>query len=348
MARKAVTVEDSSNEAAQPVEATVMPELAQTETPAVTPPKRQSGFFGGALFGLLAAGAGFGAAQYWPLNTANGISDTAAQTQTEIAAIKEQLAQPVAADPAMIARLDALESSLKSVTESADLTAITARIAALETRPQSNANDVTALQQQVAALKSQMNPVDAAALVKTAIAAELDGVSSAAAEMRDQALQAAKSAETGAAIGLLRAALDTGAPYASLVDLPNFPALLAEHAAAGIPSLGTLKATFPDAARAALEAALKANMGQTWSERVTNFLRNQTGARALYPREGNDPDAVLSRIDAALNIADLQTVLTEIQALPPEAQTAMLGWTEQTQLRQSAIGAVAAFAKTGE
>ncbi len=348
MARKAVTVEDSGIELAHIVEVPVAPESASAEPQEATQPKRSSGFFGGALFGLLAAGAGFGAAQYWPLNTAIVASDDSAQMQGEITAIKEQLAQPLTTDPALVARIDALEAALDAATNGADLTAITARIAALENRPQTSANDVAALQQQITMMKSQMNPVDASAMVKTAIAAELAGVSSAATEMRDQALNAAKSAETVAAIGLLQAALDTGAPFASVTDLPNFPTLLAEHAAAGIPSLGTVKTSFPDTARAALEAALKANMGETWSERVTNFLRNQTGARALNPREGDDPDAILSRVEAALNAADLQAVLTEIKGLAPEAQTAMADWTAQVQLRQSAIDAVATFAKTGE
>ena len=80
---------------------------------------------------------------------------------------------------------------------------------------------------------------------------------------------------------------------------------------------------FPTAARAGLEAALRADMGSSWTERATNFLRAQTGARSLDPREGDDPDAILSRAEAAVSAGDLATALTEIAALPEPAQTAM-------------------------
>ncbi|MBV5276525.1 hypothetical protein JZU56_01410, partial [bacterium] len=66
------------------------------------------------------------------------------------------------------------------------------------------------------------------------------------------------------------------------------------------PSAQALQASFPDSARTALEAALRANMGESWSERVGNFLRTQVGVRSLTPRDGPDPDAILSRAEAAL------------------------------------------------
>ena len=147
---------------------------------------------------------------------------------------------------------------------------------------------------------------------------------------------------------MLRAALDTGAPYASATSMADLPPVLADHAETGLPSLTALKASFPDAARLALEAALRADMGGTWAERVTNFLRNQTGARSLTPREGNDPDAILSRAEAALNAADLPRALTEIQSLPPEAQTALQDWTTNAALRQSALEAMTALAAKKE
>ena len=81
-------------------------------------------------------------------------------------------------------------------------------------------------------------------------------------------------------------------------------------------------------------------MGESWTSRVSAFLRNQTGARSLTPREGNDPDAVLSRAEAALGAGDLATVLKELAALPPEGQTAMAAWQARCVTRQAAISAV--------
>ena len=94
----------------------------------------------------------------------------------------------------------------------------------------------------------------------------------------------------------------------------------------GVPSLATLQDSFAEAARAALEAALRADMGDSWTDRAMSFFRTQTGARSLTPREGSDPDAILSRAEAALAKGDLVTTLAELDSLPEVARTAMADW----------------------
>ena len=85
---------------------------------------------------------------------------------------------------------------------------------------------------------------------------------------------------------------------------------------------------------------------RSWSERVTSFLRTQTGARSLEPREGNDPDDILSRDEAELTQADLSAALGEIATLPPEAQPAMADWRAVAEKRLAAVKAVADIAAT--
>ena len=141
----------------------------------------------------------------------------------------------------------------------------------------------------------------------------------------------------------LQAALDSGAPYgAAVADMAgqDLPAILTDNAQSGLPTLQTLRTSFPDAARVALDTALQANMGESWAERVGAFLRGQTGARSLTPREGTDPDAVLSRAEAALAAGDLPTALTELDALPPQAQAALTDWRAKADLRLQAATAV--------
>ena len=79
----------------------------------------------------------------------------------------------------------------------------------------------------------------------------------------------------------------------------EIPAALA-NAGDGIPTLLTLQEGFAEPARAALDASIRADMGDGWANRLTSFLRSQSGARSLTPHEGADPDAVLSRAEAAL------------------------------------------------
>ncbi len=332
MARKTSTIATPEDAAQPETEAVVAPVVVE---PSPVKPHR-SGFLAGVLVGVVAAGAGYGVATFYPLQPP--VVQDMAPLQAEIDTLKAQ----IAAVPDPSARLDQLEQTIKAAP---DLGQITARIVALEARP----SGVSAqMQADIAALQAQSKPFDPAPAVQAAIAAELDAVKKSAADMQAQAEAAAKKATRTAQIALLRAAMDTGAPFASAKDMADLPAVLADHADTGLPSLTVLRETFPDAARLALEAALRANMGGTWAERVTNFLRAQTGARALTPRDGNDPDAILSRTEAALNAADLPRALAEIQTLPPEAQTALQDWTTNATLRQSALEALTALAATKE
>jgi hypothetical protein len=75
--------------------------------------------------------------------------------------------------------------------------------------------------------------------------------------------------------------------------------------------------------------------------RITAFLRAQTGARSLTPREGNDPDAILSRAEAALREGDLVATLAELDALPAEGAARLAEWRAQAEARLAASQAVA-------
>lgn len=120
--------------------------------------------------------------------------------------------------------------------------------------------------------------------------------------------------------------------------------MLADHAAAGLPTIASLRDSFPAAARDGLEAALRANMGESWTDRVSNFLRSQTGLRSLTPREGDDPDAVLSRAEAALEAGDVAGALAELERLPDAAKPALADWTASARVRLEAEAAFATLA----
>ena len=74
------------------------------------------------------------------------------------------------------------------------------------------------------------------------------------------------------------------------------------------------------------------------------FLQNQLGTRSLEPREGNDPDAVLSRVEAAVRQGDLSAALTEIEALPEAGRAEMADWEAAALLRASALDSAADLA----
>ncbi len=141
----------------------------------------------------------------------------------------------------------------------------------------------------------------------TAKLAEIEAAQAAASDAEAAAMATAKAAEARAALAEIQAALDSGSGFAGPAGrLVRYGGCarrlraLAKVAETGVPTLASLQAEFPAAARAALAAATKAAASDGSVDRLTAFLRTQMGARSLEPREGDDPDAVLSRAEAAV------------------------------------------------
>lgn len=346
---------ETVHQAAEPVRAT-----------SASPPPRKSGStLGGIVIGaVLAVGAGYAAQTYLlppsgfdpaPLEARLTAAEAEASAlRAELARLAEAQAALPAPDPTLADRLAALEAAPQT-TEAPDLAPLSARIDALETalstlgtapaEPGVAPAALAALQAEVAALKSEgAGAIEDLSGMAAAVEARLAEAEAKASALTAQANAIAAEAARTAALAQIGAAFDSGLPFgAALVSLGDaqLPEAITAHADTGLPSVATLRAAFPEAARVALEQALRANAGESWTDRVGTFLRNQTGARSLAPRDGTDPDAVLSRAEAALARADVQAALTEIATLQPEAQAAMAGWTAQAQQRLDAQAALA-------
>lgn len=157
-----------------------------------------------------------------------------------------------------------------------------------------------------------------------------------------------RKAETGAAVTAIHAAIETGAAFdGALATLSGAGVAVPEgltSQATGVPTLSALTSAYPDAARDALAISLAEVPGNGTWDRVSAFLRSQTGARSLTPRSGDDPDAVLSRAEAALRAGDLEAALAEIAKLPQAGQDRMAEWVGLANKRLSAIKAVESLA----
>lgn len=320
-------------------------ELGPEAAPAPPPAKRRgmSVLLGLVAGGALAAAGGFALARYvvpegWPLASTAALEARLAEQATQLDALKAELAKSAAAVPAE-ARIASLERGLAKV-QSAPTGAVDGRLSALEAR-------LTELESRPVGQNGAMLAPTAAE--EAAAKARLAEAEAQAAAMKAEAEALVKSAAMNAALGKVQTAVDSGQPFvAALADLQSagqpIPEALQAAAAEGVPSLKSLQQSFPDAARLALDAALRANMGETTTDRLTSFLRTQTGVRSLTPQEGSDPDAVLSRAEAALAADDLATTFTELAALPAEAQTAMADWQALAQRRVQALDGLATMA----
>jgi hypothetical protein len=161
----------------------------------------------------------------------------------------------------------------------------------------------------------------------------------------ENAEEKALLAASRAALAELTTALNNGASFSGAVAVLEsngvvVPEAIASLADQGVPTQTSLNETFPEAARAALSAARSVDTeGAEGIGRVTTFFANQLGARSVAPKEGDDPDAVLSRAEAAVRSGDLSTALSELSGLPDVAQEALADWQARAETRLAATSA---------
>ena len=137
-----------------------------------------------------------------------------------------------------------------------------------------------------------------------------------------------------AAASRIDAAITNGEPFAVALEelkatgLTEIPPALENAAEHGVGTLGMLQDAFPDAARAALSASRSDDGGG-----ISAFLKRQLGARSVEPREGSDPDAILSRVEEAVRTGNLSEALLEAETLPATAISPLSEWLENTKTR---------------
>lgn len=240
-----------------------------------------------------------------------------------------------------------------------DLNAQQERLVALETATEIDLTPVEAilntLEGRIAALEERPAVVmpdgmDAGAAAAYAIELEtlkssVEALLNNAKSVEQATADAVKAANAQVAITKVISAIDTGQPFPEALatlaglDLGEIDPALSAVAADGVSTLSALQNEFPDQARTALAAA-RASGVEGGQQGLGAFLKRSLGARSTAPREGNDPDAVLSRAEAAIKIGDILATLTELDTLPEEAQAAIADW------RAAADAHVAARAAT--
>jgi hypothetical protein len=306
------------------------------------------------LGGAVAAALGFGAA--WMNTPASpALPDLAplqrelaelraAQTTPDLSAIQAELADLRAA-PAQTGFDDApLRAALAQMQDRLDALSLpdqsdlTARLDGLEA---DQANFVSSLQAELAAGLAGLDN----------LRADLDELRDVVLVRLTQAEAAVDAAVARAGLESLIAALEIGAPYPEAVARitaagHEVPAGLVAPASAGIRPLDELQEGFPAASRAALRVMLQNMPADSVTDRVANFLRAQTGARSTIPRDGDDPDAILSRAAAAVEAGDLAAALAEIDTLPQTGQAAIAPWADAARARLGAFDALPDLIRT--
>ncbi|NOG10738.1 COG4223 family protein [Ruegeria sp. HKCCD4315] len=313
--------------------------------------EKRGGFVPALLGGAVAAVVGFALGNGGLLPGGTDNSDALAALESKLADQSDQIAklsQTLANTPdvsgltdqvkALSDKLAPVEGDLNAVKSSVDalsgqVTPLSERIATLEKAP----IEANASPEATAAFEAELKKLQDSLAAQRA---EVEKMVSDAQALEAKASAEAQTASNAAVLSRVHGQLDAGQPYSELVaelkaggvDVPD---ALSAPADKGVETLSSLRASFEPAARNALANARDADKGTG----LIAFLQRQTGARSVTPQEGDGPDAVLSRAQAALADGDLSKALSELKSLPEAAQTAMADWEQAAQTRVAAVDA---------
>ncbi|MFZ0778708.1 MAG: mitofilin family membrane protein [Xanthobacteraceae bacterium] len=188
-------------------------------------------------------------------------------------------------------------------------------------------SDLDALTNRVAALES-------------AVKALSENAAHPAEGANDQAARLTIAAEA------LRAAVERGTPYqAELAAVQTLgvtqdaTAPLQSFAANGVPTPAALAqelaALTPDLRR----ASEPSSGGSTFLERLEAHAQHLVSITPVDAPAGNEPSAVIARIEADAEHADIAAALTDIAALPATAKPLAADWVGKAKAREAAIAA---------
>ncbi len=342
------------------------PDVVATETKADAETQKPAASGPGLVLVLvlmLAGGLGGAAGLYFSL--IKGLLPLPNAQNNSLAALEKTVASLAArpVDAGLSSRIEAAEGRIKALEQkpapaAPDLAALRAEIAALKQGGAASAASGQAAQpvadpRQQAALEERLKNGEAEVKALTIRLTQIDAeIASLGAAVRDASGQraaltqklgqldekAAKSSTVGnkaalaLAISTLRNALDNGQSFANEYralralagDDPDLKSLEAASRT-GIPATPVLRQRFRTLLPQ-LVKAIPASQSEGWFAKAKQSLEGLISIRQVGETAGNDPQAVLARIDALLQRNDLAKVLEEFTRLPEPVQQAGKEW----------------------
>lgn len=255
-------------------------------------------------------------------------SRTASLASTNLADLAKQLADLTTLENENRARIAKLEAAPArppggGSEVAASLSDIEARLGKLETSVAATTDVASA----VSSLRDRLSPIEAS--VKD-LSSRVDDLASKVSTGSES-----ERAARAIAIGMLQQAAEQGGPFAS--DLAMLKTLgmdnaeiasLEPLAAKDTPSVAELQKQFPAVADAILVATSAAGPDAGFLERLGAFGRGLVSVRPTTAISGDSPEAIVSRMQAAVDKGDLAAALSERAALPDTGQTASAAWAE--------------------
>ena len=107
----------------------------------------------------------------------------------------------------------------------------------------------------------------------------------------------------------------------------------------GVVTINYLKSSFPAAAHASLKLSIKQDVEPGVGGKLLGFLKSQVTVRSLDAQKGNSVNAVLSRMQVALNNDDLSEVIDQASLLDEPAKSGIKDWLTLAVNRQTVVDA---------
>lgn len=287
---------------------------------------------------MIAAALGFLASEANLLGFRSDSGDLRAALQKQA----DQIAALEAVEPATPAAatevdLSPIETDLAQIGETLD--SVEARLTTLENRP----SPAPATDENAEAYGAELEKMQTALQQQRS---EIESLLANAQSVEQATADAAREAAVQSAISQITAAISSGSAYSDALNdletagVTDLPEPLTAPADDGVVTLSNLQARFPAVARVALTTARDAGLDGEGGAGVGGFLRRQLGARSVQPKEGSNPDAVLSRAEADLRNGRLSEALGEIDTLPDDVASAMADWLADARARAGAESAI--------
>ena len=141
----------------------------------------------------------------------------------------------------------------------------------------------------------------------------------------------------------IKEALNFGGPYKlALAEISKketqIPKALLDNSE-GVVTMNYLKTNFPTVAHASLKASLKQSDETGLGGKLLGFLKSQVTVRSLDAQEGNSINAILSRMQVALNNDDLSEAIRQSSDLNGAAKSEIKDWLSLAVKRQETVDA---------
>ena len=141
----------------------------------------------------------------------------------------------------------------------------------------------------------------------------------------------------------IKEALNFGGPYKLALEEiskkeTQIPKALLDNSE-GVVTMNYLKTNFPTVAHASLKASLKQTDESGLGGKLLGFLKSQVTVRSLDAQEGNSINAILSRMQVALNNDDLSEAIRQSSDLNGAAKSEIKDWLSLAVKRQETVDA---------